>query len=92
MQEAIARALDGKYEFSREHRLSDRDVVDFLVGSVAIECKVKGAPLAIHRQCERYLEHDEVTGLIIVTAKHMGTSGSHNGKPIVVVKAGKAWL
>ena len=86
MQEAIAQAFV-KYEVphSREHRLSSKDVIDFLVfGEIGIECKIKGQPKAIHRQAERYLKHDEVKGIIVVTAKHMGTTGSHNGKPILI--------
>lgn len=93
MQQTIEKALtQGGYQFSREHRLSDKDVIDFLVDGVGIECKVKGQPMAIHRQAERYLRHDEVEAIIIVTAKHMGTPGLYNEKPIEIVKVGKSWL
>lgn len=96
LQQSVQNVLMNRYSHGREYRLSDKDVVDFLVKLgdeyVAVECKVGGQPLRNHRQVERYLKHESVKGAIIVTSKHMGTTGEHLGKPIRVVKVGEAWL
>lgn len=74
----------------REARLSSKDVVDFLVGGVAIECKVSGQPMAIYRQLQRYLKHDRIEAIILLTSRHMGKRAED--KNIHVVHVGKAWL
>lgn len=98
-------ALLGRgFYFEREYRLGPKDVVDFFVtgkpqldgsvatGGVAIECKVKGQPLAIVRQLERYAKHDVVECIVLYTARHMQAPEHLNGKPVVTIKAGGAWL
>lgn len=94
MQEALCLALEAeKIPFEREFRLSDKDRVDFLTkAGIAIECKVKGSALTIHRQIERYAKHDIVTGIILFTAYHMGSLETIEGKPVTVIKPGVAWL
>jgi hypothetical protein len=94
MQSAIAKILASEgVQFVREKVLSKKDVVDFLVeGGVAIECKVKGRPLSIHRQLERYAGYDDVNGIILFSAVHMGVKSEINGKPAYMVQCGVAWL
>lgn len=93
MQEQIARAMaEFGVPFVREHELGKNSRIDFMVGRIGIECKVKGQPLAIHRQLERYLLSDQLDAIVLVTSRFMGTTGTSNGKPIVVVQVGKAWL
>jgi hypothetical protein len=53
--------------FEREVRLSDADIVDFMIGTVAIEVKIGGSRRAIYRQLERYCLHDRVGGIILAT-------------------------
>lgn len=71
----------------REVRLGPQDRVDFMVGGIAIELKVKHTLAQVLRQLERYAEHARVTELMLVTTKsghlHIGTSVG--GKPLRVV-------
>jgi hypothetical protein len=75
----------------REKRLSDADVVDFLVENhIAIEVKTEGSWMAVTRQLQRYMEHPSVHRLILVTTrrKHVASvPGTLRGKPVDV-----AWL
>lgn len=76
-----------------EHRLSKSDIVDVLtVEGIAIECKVGGQAMAVHRQLERYAQHDAVKAIILLTARHMGAKPEINDKPVFVVKVGNGWL
>ena len=52
--EISALLTDNKIEHSREVKLSDRDCIDFLVGSTGMEVKLKGSAMAIYKQCERF--------------------------------------
>lgn len=53
-------------EFIREAKLSEKDRIDFKVGPIGIECKVKGDRSEVYRQVQRYLEHDTLTALVLV--------------------------
>jgi hypothetical protein len=81
-------------DFQHEHVLSPRDRVDFFVDGIAIEVKTQGARRNVLRQLERYAEHDQVTGLILVTAKGWVQGGftAIGGKPFAVVSLAGAWL
>ena len=93
MQKAIASALKSSgVSFEREVSLSRTDIVDFMVGNVAIECKVKGPATGVIRQVKRYMEHDRVHSLILYTSFHMGLPEKINNKPTSVIKPGMAWL
>lgn len=94
MQVAIFTLLTThKIEFTREYSLSKRDRVDFLTGDgIAIECKTKGQPLTIHRQLERYAESDMVKAIVLFSSKFMNVKPTINGKPAMVIHAGKSWL
>lgn len=94
MQEAVNQVLtELGISFQREFVLSPKDRVDFLTSEgIAIECKVQGQPLAIHRQIKRYCKFKEVNAIILFTAKHMGVFDEINGKPAYVVKSGLSWL
>ncbi len=70
MQRAIAEIFKvSGYDYRREVALSDADRIDFMVGAIGIECKVAGASGSVMLQCGRYLEHDAVESLILVTTK-----------------------
>ena len=53
----------------REVALSAASRIDLLVGQIGIECKVDGSPSDVVRQCLRYLLHDRIAGLVLVTAR-----------------------
>jgi len=76
---------DHGVDFKREHRLSNRDIVDFFIDGIALEIKIKGRPMPIYRQCERYCEHDCVTDIILATSKSMGLPEDINSKPAYLI-------
>lgn len=69
---------------SREVHLTSRDRIDFLVGDVGIEVKVKGERTPI-RQLTRYAESSWVAGLLLVTTRAAGVPSTLLGKPVAVV-------
>lgn len=93
LQAQMATVLEASgVTFSAEHVLSPGNRIDFLIGDVGIEAKIKGQRRAILRQCERYASHDAIGALIVITNAAMGLPPEINGKPIHVFNLGKAWL
>jgi hypothetical protein len=86
LQDTVEKALrlEG-LSFEREVRRG-ADRIDFLVGSVGVELKVKGALSEVTRQLERYALWDEVTEVLLVTTRghHLGMVPTLNGKPVLV--------
>lgn len=83
----------------REVRLSDQDIVDFMVfdadsllAGLAIEVKIKGQRRSIYKQLERYCSHPRVTEIILVTNVPMGLPETINGKPCAIANLGRGWL
>lgn len=76
----------------REVNLGDGDIIDFLIGDIGVELKLKGQRRAIFRQCERYCQHDRISALVLATNAAMGMPLAINGKPVHVVYLGMAWL
>lgn len=90
LQDALEIVLRENFtSVERECRLSPRDVVDFLVETVAVEVKVDGSATEVTRQLQRYAEHDQVTEIVLVTSrsKHRTIPLSLRKKPVAV-----AWL
>lgn len=70
LQRDIAAALSAAgVAFEAEVALSRTDRIDFLAGVVGIEVKVDGSPSSVARQCIRYLSHDQVEALVVVSAR-----------------------
>lgn len=81
LQRAIKGILEGeRIGFIREFPLDDtcKDVIDFYLPSfsgvgeepgIGIEVKIKGDVGSIIRQCERYLAHDCIETLYLVTSR-----------------------
>ena len=86
----------GGWNFSREHRLSGRDIPDFLVEiegvSVVIELKIRAQRKRIFRQLERYASHDSVDAVVLLTGTAMQLPPEINGKPARVASIGAGWL
>lgn len=63
------------------------DRLDFFIDGVAIEVKMNGSLSALLRQVHRYMAHEEITGLIVITTrlKLARLPENINGKPAVVV-------
>ena len=87
LQEEIARALAAAgVAFEREVRLSATDRIDFMVGSLGVEIKVKGASHAVMRQLLRYTEHARITELILFTTHaQIVVPDVLGGKPVSTV-------
>jgi hypothetical protein len=68
-------------------RLGPLERLDFLVDGIAVELKVRGTASELERQVTRYLSHEEVRGVLVVTnrARHRGLPREINGKPVWVV-------
>lgn len=73
-------------EYEAQVELSPADVIDFMLGTVGVEVKVKGGVGDVVRQLHRYAQHDSVTELILVTSKagHVNMPATLNGKPVHV--------
>jgi hypothetical protein len=89
LQEGLAAALiaDG-FIVEREHRLDARCRIDIYVDCrIGVEVKVAGSRADVQRQLERYLLHDDLDGIVLVTSRssHMGVPSRFRGKPIEVV-------
>jgi hypothetical protein len=93
LQDAIEkRFADAGLAFEREKRLSAHDVVDFMVGTIAVEVKIKGGKRDIYRQCSRYCEHESVAEIVLVTNLAMGLPEEICGKPASIFNLAMAWL
>jgi hypothetical protein len=90
MQETVERVLSARgMAFVREHRFSEDDRIDFLVGSIGVECKISGSIFSVAEQLERYARHSNVQCLILVTSanRHFSINGLRE-KPLVIVRVG----
>lgn len=93
LQEALADEFTALgIAFKREVRLGAGDVVDFMLGDVAIEMKIKGARREIFRQVKRYCKHESVGALVLVTRVCMWLPATVERKPCFVASLGRAWL
>lgn len=96
-EKALQSAMAEEFERSgivakREVNLGDGCIIDFLIGEVGVEVKIKGQRREIYRQCERYCEHERIASLVLVTNAAMGMPQTLHGKPAMVVYLGKAWF
>lgn len=93
LQEMMAdHFLASKVLAKREVRLDAGDIIDFMIGSVGLEVKVKGSKREIYRQCVRYCEHDAVSELVLASNVALGLPRVINGKPVHLVALGRGWL
>lgn len=71
LQSGVARALASRgIAFEPEKDLGrDFGIVDFMVGRIAIEVKIKGSPSAVARQLIRYCGCPDVDEIILFTGR-----------------------
>jgi len=73
LQDGIELALKQEnIPFTREHCMSKADRPDFVVGkgNIAIEVKIKGSIAELLRQINRYTQHKELTGILVIGTPH----------------------
>lgn len=80
--------------FDREKRLTDKDIPDFFIDGIVIECKMrgKGKKMAIYRQLARYARHPDVTAVILASNVSMGLPEEAEGKPLYAASLSRGWL
>jgi len=73
-----------KIAHERERWLSKKDRIDFLIGTVGVEVKVRGGLAAVISQLERYAASDLVSSLVLVSTKSTlcRVPTVLNGKPV----------
>lgn len=85
LQDGLERLLRERgWSYAREHRLSAKDRPDFWLyeAGLAIEVKIKGAAAGLLRQVERYLAHEEVRAVIVVTTRRQHVPEGEFTKPV----------
>ena len=88
IQDKVEMVLEeNEIPYTREARLTDSDRIDFLIGSLGVEIKLKTPLTQVTRQLHRYAQSDLVTKLLLVTTspKLQGVPIKFNGKPIHVL-------
>ena len=91
-QEQIEKYLIvNKITFIRECAF-DNGIVDFFFPKSGLVLEVKASSkwgkTQVYRQCERYCENQEVTGLVLATGKAQGLPRQINGKPVGIYQLG----
>ncbi len=80
--------------YEREKRLSGRDIPDFFIDGVVVECKMhkKAQKMAIFKQLSRYAEHVDVKAIVLASNVPMGLPKEINGKPLYAASLSTGWL
>ncbi len=81
--------------FEREVRLDHPtgiDIIDFMIGGVGLEIKIRGQRRRIYDQVERYLFHDRVRALVLATSRSIGMPNRVNLKPVYIADLNRPWL
>lgn len=89
LQEGMAVALtNNAIDFEREVRLDAKNRPDFMIGTVAIEVKIKGTFAEFMRQAQRYVALEQISALIVVgTPKWLpAVPSTLLGKPVYSVR------
>lgn len=87
LQDGLAQVLGD--DWKREHSISQEDRLDFFheKAGVAIEAKIDHGLTPLTRQVHRYLGHDEIKGILVVTTKVSLSNmpdEMRGGKPVYV--------
>ena len=89
ISEALTRA---QIDFSHEYRLRPRCRIDFRAGRIGIEVK-KGRPSSsdLVRQLRKYLESEELDGMIVVVQRAVNLPALICGKPVFLLSLNRLW-
>lgn len=90
LQDGIAVALElAGVTFSREHVLSAKDRIDFLIDRLGLEVKIGGSPTGLIRQIHRYAQHEALDAILVVVGRIRLAQlpETINGKPILTFDA-----
>lgn len=80
-------------EYETEVRLSARDRIDVLCGTIGIEIKVKHSRRDIWHQLLRYAEHDRIEALVLATGRSWpGAADKVGNIPLFIVDLSRGWL
>jgi antitoxin component of MazEF toxin-antitoxin module len=94
-QESLGAFLEGiGVPHVREVRLTDTDRVDFMVGSIAIELKVKCSAADLLRQLQRYAQSQQVEEILALSFTRnclRMLPGSLSGKPVMSYCFGRSF-
>jgi len=89
LQRGIAKLLEERsIPHQREYRLDAQSRLDFLVdGGLGIEVKIDGSASDLGYQVLRYLRHEVVKGVVVITSRssHRDLPREMEGKPVWVV-------
>lgn len=77
-----------------EVRLTPKDRIDLLAGTVGIEVKVAGSRRDVARQLERYAASDRIEALVLATGIGWPKNGpvAFHGKSLFVASLSRGWL
>ncbi len=78
--------------FDREVRLTPGERIDFMVGSVGIEAKIRVDKRAIFRQLTRYARFERISSLVLISGTALGLPRAIEGKPVYFVSLGRSAL
>jgi len=85
LQDGIERVLrEESIEFERECVLGPGEHIDFLIGGIGVEVKIKGSLSSVTRQLMRYALSERITAVLLVTSRmqHAALPGTLRGKPV----------
>jgi hypothetical protein len=85
LQLDVAKLLDqAGVRYEREKRFDARDRVDFMVGDIALELKVKSSEKELLRQLLRYSQQPSVREIVVAGTCHsvLRLPRLANGKPV----------
>jgi len=89
LQRGLAALLDQLgVQYEREFHLDAQSRIDFLVeGGLGVEMKIDGPVSELGYQILRYLQHDAVKAMLVVTTRssHRDLPPALEGKPVWVV-------
>ncbi len=78
--------------FSHEAKLSKGCRIDYLAGGVGIEIKKgKPDPIQLFRQLERYLSHDALESIVVVSWHSVQIPAEINGKRAEMIVLSQLW-
>ncbi len=78
--------------FQREARLNESNIIDFLIGNIGLEIKIKGANRSVYQQCLSYCGFEAVGQLVLATNRQIMLPDRLHGKPTHILNLGLAWL